>query len=229
MIEHGFQVLQYDLFGRGYSERPRNPYDIDLFIEQLNELLIALSINLPVTLIGWSLGGMISTIYAARYPNDIERITLIAPTGIDVSLPAISRIGMIPMLGDCIMMLIGRRIILRSLLKGLHRKELIDDYLSLVSEQMEYHGYFQAFLSTLRRCAYKDASSEYESVGNHKLPVMIISGSEDRSIPATVSKRIRELIPNLKCHEIPGTGHLTHFEQPEEVNSLIIDFVLSAS
>ena len=53
----GFQILQYDLYGRGYSDRPDGPYDIDLYINQLHDLLSGLSIELPVTLVCWSLGG----------------------------------------------------------------------------------------------------------------------------------------------------------------------------
>src|SRR5919109_740116 len=35
----GFRVLRYDLFGRGFSDRPKARYNIDLFVRQLGELL----------------------------------------------------------------------------------------------------------------------------------------------------------------------------------------------
>ena len=39
LAKSGFRVLRYDLFGRGYSDRPKLRYDIDLFCKQLRELL----------------------------------------------------------------------------------------------------------------------------------------------------------------------------------------------
>jgi pimeloyl-ACP methyl ester carboxylesterase len=225
LTRQGFRILKYDLYGRGYSDRPDVPYDIDLFINQLDDLLSGLSITLPVTLVGWSLGGMISVVYAARYPKVIDRLFLIAPAGIAVSLPAISRVAMTPLLGEILMSLLGRPMVLRSLGKGLHMKDLKDEYRSLVSEQMQYRGYLRSFLSTLRWCAFEDVSEEYRTIGNVKLPVLMISGSKDPFISSAARDRIAELIPRLEYKEIPGTGHIPHFEQPEEVIHLLLNFI----
>ena len=35
LVAAGFRVLRYDLFGRGYSDRPDLPYTMDLFVRQL--------------------------------------------------------------------------------------------------------------------------------------------------------------------------------------------------
>ena len=35
LTEAGFRVLRYDLYGRGFSDRPKLRYDADLFDEQL--------------------------------------------------------------------------------------------------------------------------------------------------------------------------------------------------
>src|SRR5689334_23033918 len=42
LTESSFRVLRYDLVGRGLSERPPAPYNIDLFVKQLTDLLDAL-------------------------------------------------------------------------------------------------------------------------------------------------------------------------------------------
>ena len=77
----GFRVLRYDLFGRGFSDRPDVNYNIDLFVEQLAELLDALRLTRPVTLIGLSMGGPISTTFTARYPERVNKLVLIDPAG----------------------------------------------------------------------------------------------------------------------------------------------------
>ncbi|HEY45460.1 MAG: hypothetical protein AMJ88_19145 [Anaerolineae bacterium SM23_ 63] len=227
LASNGFRVLYYDLFGRGYSDRPVSSYDIDLFIAQLRDLISGLSIAIPVTLVGWSLGGMISGTYAVEFPGEVDRLVLIAPAGIEVSLPTISRLGMIPILGDIIMSVLGRRIVLRSVSNGLYKKDLEETFLSLVTDQMQYRGYLRAFLSTMRSCGYEDVSEVYRKAGSDNLPVLLISGSEDPSIPSSVQGKLRELIPDLKHHEIVDTGHFPHYERPEEVTSRIIEFLHS--
>src|SRR5215211_8356132 len=60
LTQSGFRVLRYDLFGRGFSDRPDTRYNIDLFVKQLADLLNALRFTRPVTLIGLSTGGPIT-------------------------------------------------------------------------------------------------------------------------------------------------------------------------
>ena len=45
LTKAGWRVLRYDLFGRGFSDRPHVRYNIDLFVRQLKELLDALNIK----------------------------------------------------------------------------------------------------------------------------------------------------------------------------------------
>ena len=67
----GFRILTYDLYGRGYSDRPPGEQDKDFFVGQLEELLTALGIpeDKEICLFGYSMGGAISTCYAAKHPE----------------------------------------------------------------------------------------------------------------------------------------------------------------
>ncbi|WP_319404667.1 alpha/beta hydrolase [uncultured Desulfosarcina sp.] len=228
LTSHGFRVLQYDLYGRGYSDRPDLNHDIDLYINQLDDIIKELSIKIPVTLVGWSLGGMIAINYAAKFPKKTDQLALIAPAGIAVSKPMIANILTIPLLGEILMSLFGQSFVIKSLLKGLYRKELEDDYRILLSEQMRYKGYLRSFLSTLRHCVFKDATEQYQIVGNLEIPVLLISGSEDSFITQHSRSRIRELIPTSKFSEISGSGHLPVFEKPEEVSHILINLISSS-
>jgi pimeloyl-ACP methyl ester carboxylesterase len=53
-------VLRYDLYGRGYSDRPDVVYDLDLFDRQLEHLVAALGLTGMITPIGLSMGGAIA-------------------------------------------------------------------------------------------------------------------------------------------------------------------------
>ena len=229
LMSRGFGILQYDLYGRGYSDRPDVKYDLDLYINQLSELLAVLSIRHPIYLVGWSLGGMIAVAYSAKYSNKIEKLILIAPSGVGISRPMNAKIAMVPFLGELLMGLLGRQVIVRFALKELHSDDLINEFRSLMTEQMQYQGYLRAFLSTLRYCAFEDATEDYRTIGKLGLPVLMISGSEDSIIKPSARRRICELIPHLHYNEILDTGHMPPFERPMEVSRILTDFISSRS
>jgi pimeloyl-ACP methyl ester carboxylesterase len=78
LAAEGFRVLRYDHFGRGLSDRPAIRYDLDLYVCQLRELIDTLGIE-SMHLIGWSMGGLIVTRFAAEHPASVASLTLISP------------------------------------------------------------------------------------------------------------------------------------------------------
>lgn len=81
LTARGFRVLVYDLYGRGFSDRPDGIQDKIFFNQQLNDLLSHLDINDAFHLIGYSMGGAIATGFAASYPARVRRLVLLASAG----------------------------------------------------------------------------------------------------------------------------------------------------
>src|SRR5687767_5114610 len=81
LTQAGFRVLRYDLFGRGFSDRPETRYNIDLFVRQLGDLLDALHLTRPVSLVGLSTGGPITATFTLRIPERVDKLVLIDPVG----------------------------------------------------------------------------------------------------------------------------------------------------
>lgn len=57
LVNAGFRVLRYDMFGKGTSACPVVEYDRNLFRSQLLDLLNSLGLTEPVHLVGFSFGG----------------------------------------------------------------------------------------------------------------------------------------------------------------------------
>ena len=72
LVNSGFRVLRYDLLGRGFSDRPNVNYDIDLFTQQLKNLLDALRLT-NVNLLGLSMGGAITAAFISRHPEYVSK------------------------------------------------------------------------------------------------------------------------------------------------------------
>ena len=98
-LDKGFKVLVYDHFGRGYSERPRIPYDKDLYVETLKELISSQEIEEKVHLVGYSMGGPIVGHYAESYPECTKSASLIAPAGFSKTPPSMRSWTTMPLIG----------------------------------------------------------------------------------------------------------------------------------
>ncbi|SFO89895.1 alpha/beta fold hydrolase [Pseudomonas borbori] len=77
-----YQVIALDLPGFGDSSKPYASYDVGTQVERLAAFTQALQIK-KLHLIGSSMGGHISALYAARYPEQILSLALLANAGID--------------------------------------------------------------------------------------------------------------------------------------------------
>jgi magnesium chelatase accessory protein len=54
-----------------------------------------------------------------------------------------------------------------------------------------------------------------------RTPLLLITGSNDRTIPPSDAVRVSALVPGAKLVSLPGLGHLAHEEQPARIAALI--------
>src|SRR5206468_6266116 len=76
----GFRVLRYDYYGRGYSDRPAIPFNDEMYVRQLHELLTAIQISGPVDLAGISFGGSMITSFADKYADRVRSLIYFDPS-----------------------------------------------------------------------------------------------------------------------------------------------------
>jgi pimeloyl-ACP methyl ester carboxylesterase len=225
LVDASYRVLRYDLFGRGFSDRPDLRYDFDLFDRQLVELLEALEITTPIDLVGLSLGGAISLVFAERHQDLIRRLCLIDPAGLPWSQSLSAKLAKAPVFGELIMGLLGSRVLVSNLADYFFGDqgyaELKEDFLA----QMEFVGFKRALLSTLRSGATTGAKEAYAAVGKLDFPVLLIWGEEDQVVPFELSEMAVELIPRAEFHAIENAAHIPHYECSETVNPLLLDFL----
>ena len=79
----GFRCIVADMLGFGLSSKPDIPqYDLDFFVDGVHRLVKALGLQ-QVTLLGNSLGGAVSLGYALAHPDEVKRLILMAPGGVE--------------------------------------------------------------------------------------------------------------------------------------------------
>ncbi len=224
--QSGFRVLRYDLFGRGYSDRPDTNYNIDLYLGQLTDLLDALRLTRPVSLIGLSMGGPITATFTARHPERVDKLVLIDPAGVQAMfLSRLAKIAAAPLVGEALLSSVGNGGLLGRLLSGSLERQLGKDFLTKYLAQTQYKGFRNALLSTVRNNMLVACIDVYRRVGALNKPVLLLWGEEDRTVPLKHNRTLRRAIPKLEFHAIANTGHIPHYERPEVVNPILLNFL----
>ena len=75
---------------------------------------------------------------------------------------------------------------------------------------------------TFKKVVSQDVRADAD---NLTLPTLIIYGAEDRTTPASYGELFAELIKRSRLEIIDNAEHFVHHDQPEQVRSLIAEFI----
>lgn len=225
LTDAGYRVLAFDNYGRGLSDRPDTVYDADLFDNQLSGLLDALGINRRVDLVGYSMGGGIVTVFAARHPERVRSMTLIAPVGLGKLSNERTEMLMRPLIGDWIIRLFGTKMFYAAAASEAKSIPNPGPLLAAVNRQLQYRGYGDALLSTMRNYPLQNADEFYATVGATSLPVLAIWGEADEVVPFDHAEKLMELVPQAQLRSYPGMGHNIGVVEPELIGGLVMRFL----
>ncbi|MBN2499936.1 MAG: alpha/beta fold hydrolase [Anaerolineales bacterium] len=224
LVAAGLRVLRYDLFGRGFSDRPLVTYDEDLFDRQLIDLLDALGVSQAVHLLGLSMGGMIVANFTDRHPERVLKLGFVDPAGFELNFPLTLRLVTLPGIGEVLFSLFGDSTLLKGMASDFFSPELVNAFLESYKPQMKYKGFKRAILSTMRAGILGDKLAVYQRVGAQDRDVLLVWGREDETVPFEHSAKLVKAIPQARFYPIDGAGHVPHYEKAAEVNPLIVAF-----
>ncbi|HEY2773309.1 MAG TPA: alpha/beta hydrolase [Candidatus Binatia bacterium] len=223
--DNGYRTLVYDLYGRGWSDRPWTDYDLDLFDRQLGGLLRSLGLGGKVHLVGLSMGGIISSEFTLRHPDAVASLTMVDPGGFRIAVPGGSHLLTMPIVGDWLIQVIGERVLMAGQAAVVHDKSLVPGLLERFRPQLEFAGYKRAFLSTLRHVPLSDFTARYRELAASPVPIEIFWGRQDEVAPASGADVAATLIPKATIQLIDDAGHLSHYEKPKEVGQALLRFL----
>ena len=226
-------VLSYDRPGFGLTERliPKkdvdyNPYRLDYQPEILIEIINSRRAD-KVILVGNSAGGTVAIQTALNFPEKIQGLILISPAvygggGAPKLIKPLLNIPQINRLGPFFVRTIRER--------GLEILKLAwSDPAKITDTDIEN---YQKPLSVDR---WDEGLWEFTKVNGENnldgrltelnIPVLIISGSEDKIIPADQSIQLASDIPGSKLVLIPNCGHVPQEECPDAFLAAVRSFL----
>jgi pimeloyl-ACP methyl ester carboxylesterase len=232
-LSKNYTVVAYDRTGFGFTSRPvpgewsgESPYSSISQVEQTIALMDKLGVDKAI-LIGSSAGGMIAALTALKYSDRIKALILVdaaiyrgGPPGWLVSL---IRIPQIKRLGP----LFVRKYFINSAERARelawhdpskHTPEILEGY----KKPLRAKNWDQALWEFA--LAYHPLNLG-ERLGDIKIPVLVITGDDDRIVPQEYSVRIAREIPHAELVVIPNSGHVPHEETPEEFLEAVNKFL----
>lgn len=216
-----------DLAGHGDTPAPANgDYGLIAQTDRLQALAQTLQLP-PFHIIGSSMGGAISTLYASRYPHQLASLTLMNAAGMDAPHPsefmqALAQ-GHNPLIATDEASFEARWDMLMSqppLLPWPLRPAMIRQTLA---RQSLNEAIFAGMLATREQLAGDDFGQQLRTQA--QMPVLILWGEEDRILDVSAAAVFKEHLPQAETGIFPGVGHLPMIEIPALSAARYAEFV----
>ncbi|MEQ9257532.1 MAG: alpha/beta hydrolase [Roseovarius sp.] len=212
----GYRVLVYDLYGRGYSDRPKGAQDSDFFCAQLEELLADQGVEGRFALFGYSMGGAISTAFAARHPERVQQLVLLAPAGLGHDLGPIAEMAVkYDLFGRWMTYAFYPKSLRRATESERGAPSAIPNVVDLQIAETRLKGFTPAVLASLRGMLDKALEEEHRAIAAEGLPVLAIWGEDDEVIPLSCKEQLAEWNPEARQEVVPGAGHAVTYSHVE--------------
>jgi len=198
LLKHHSKVYLVDLPGFGQSLFPEDLWNSVNYADCLFEYLLLHGIE-KVSLLGHSFGGKVAMSFAAKYPNHIEKLTLIAPSGLKRkrSLREKCRLYLIRSAGKLV-----------KLVDKYSHSRFFERHFSTKFGSKDYQNAGK-MRPILVKSVNEDLTHEIKKI---QAPTLLLWGEEDTETPPEIAHRLNTLIQQSTLHIFPGKDHHPYVE-----------------
>ncbi|MFI5059742.1 MAG: alpha/beta fold hydrolase [Candidatus Acidiferrales bacterium] len=216
-LSQKYRVLVPDQIGFGHSDKPLLDYRIQTYVDFLDEFLRDLKVE-KASLVGESLGGWISALYAAEITGGahvvpVEKLVLVDAAGLKQDKP-------IPDLNPST--LAGMRGLMEAVFYD--TSWVTEDALrKIFADKLSVHdGY------TVRSILGNPATASERldtRLGEIHVPTLVVWGKQDNLLPIANGERYAAGIPGARMISFDKCGHVPPIEKAEEFVSAVTAFL----
>ncbi|WP_288107808.1 alpha/beta hydrolase [Limnobacter sp.] len=212
-----FTVYAIDVPGFGGSTRNlQAEYDIPTQTRRLHQIIQSLGLSKP-HLAGNSMGGWISGLYAATYPDETGSVLFLAPAGMKASWKS-EVLRLYTETGEILLtpsnLAEYERFIDLVMYKrpAFAPKLVIKAMAARAAKDLELN---QRIYKTFKS-GESDLASQLQASG-FKRPAMIVWGENDRVLDVAGADELKQALPEAELMRLKKTGHAPMMEKPAEV------------
>ena len=217
-----FQVVAFDNRGSGRSDKPATPYSMRLFADDTAGLMDTLGIA-STHVYGQSMGGLIAQELAFSYPQRVRTLVLGSTScGGQQAMPALpEHVTLMAYLNT-----VSAEEAAEKGLPLMYSEEFIarkhQELIARALAEAELRPPLDAFVRQVHAAVHHEA---YDRLPQIRCPTLIISGSDDKIVPAENSRILAERIPDAELVVLPKAGHGYLVECAEESNAIVLGFL----
>jgi pimeloyl-ACP methyl ester carboxylesterase len=189
------------------------------YVSWLNELFDALTLHDRINIVGLSYGGWITTQYALKFPNRLNKIVLLAPVGTVAQLSP----GWIV---RAVSVAIPLKYFTRNFVYWLAEDTVNSgaEGRALIEEHIEET--FMAVRSFKGKQMVNPSVLTDEELHNIKVPILFMVGENEKIYsPHEVLERLNRVAPQIQTKLIMNAGHDLTMVQAEAVDNFILEFL----
>ena len=222
LVNAGFRVITPDLRGFGESDTPEGPYSMELFADDIVELLDHLGIE-KAAVGGMSMGGYILFNLLERYAERVSGACFIT-TRANADDEA-GRERRLALARDVLKF--GPQVVADAFEKLLFAEESLVERPKLVGEVYGWmtandsRGIAGGLLAMRER---KDCTP---LLGSFNVPALAIGADGDKAAPPDNARTIAAGILGCRLTIIPYAGHMANLENPGAFNAALLEFLRS--
>ncbi|WP_396954096.1 alpha/beta fold hydrolase [Neobacillus niacini] len=213
-----YRVIAPDLPGHGNTSVFNENDSIERIADVMKEFADGLKIE-KVTMFGHSLGGYITLAFAEKYSERLNGFSLVHSTAFPDSDEAKKgREANVTKVEES-----GISALIDGLVPKLFSPENVEnnsDYVE-ITRQIGYSTSPQGAINTL--IAMKNRADRNHILEKTTLPVLLIAGEKDQIIPKEKTFSVTK--PNIVQRVIKDSGHMSMYENPNELHSEIAKFL----
>jgi pimeloyl-ACP methyl ester carboxylesterase len=229
------RVIALDLPGFGHSPAPRaDKISVPFYARTVAKLMQRIEVD-GAALIGHSMGGFTSVELAINFPELVERMMLVSPSGISTfnDQRALRLLTMARRFERVTNAYGGILAAHADLLARRPRLRLLEPNTSIVTRHPDRlpAAYIEEFVRGLGTPGFIEgvaANLNYdyrERLSEIACPTMIVWGEEDKVVSVKDAQMYEQLIPGARKVIFKDTGHMAMIERPQAFNDLLERFL----
>ena len=233
-LDKDFTCIAIDLPGFGKSYKNADEFTATYFASIVKEFAEKMKIE-KFTLVGHSMGGQTAIKFAAKYPEKLDKLILIAPAGIE-KFSVFDGTAMKMVMNPTTIMASTEEQIDRNYQLNFYKMpeeaaQMIQDRKNIV-KSADFEAHAIAIQKSVKGMLDDTVTQDLEKIST---PTLFLFGKNDALIPNKylhptltideLSKTAQESIKGSKLVLIDEAGHFLQFEKPNEVNKEIKEFL----
>ncbi len=217
-LKSSYRVVASDLRGHGESETRHGPTTMAQLAEDLQALLLHLKTG-PVVLIGHSMGGYVALAFAPRFPEMLRGLVLVGTKAGQDSLETVAarRATAEKVKSEGVQVVIDA-MAPKMLAVGNRDPAMAEEVRGLMARSKP-EGVIGALLGMAER------PDSMATLAGISVPTLVVTGAADTLVPPEESGKLAQLIKDAQLSVIPRAGHLVAFEQADEFNRVLREWL----